>query len=249
MRLPELVAHRGYAQHYPENTLAGIAAAVRAGARYIEVDIQLTADKVPVLFHDRKLQRVCGTDGMVHEFSLAQLRALRASEFDRFGYRYAQTPIATLTQLVDLLSRHPDVRAFVEIKRIAVERFGADTVLQQVVSGLRAVRAQCTLISYSIEFLRAAQRDAYTSLGVILEKWRDRNSGVVRTLRPEFLFCDAVDLPRWGKLHVSGSRLAVYEITDPASAIKLAERGVDLVETFAIGEMLAAFELLRAQSA
>ncbi len=248
MRLPELVAHRGYTQHYPENTLPGIAAAVRAGARYIEVDIQLTADKVPVLFHDRKLQRVCGVDGIVHEFSLAQLCALRASEFNRFGYRYAQTPIATLAQLVDLLTRHPQVRAFVEIKRIAVERFGADTVLQQVVSGLRSVRAQCTLISYSIEFLRAAQRATYPSLGVILEKWRERNSSAVRSLRPEFLFCDAVDLPRWGKLRVPGSRLAVYEITDPATAIKLAERGVDLVETFAIGEMLAAFELLRAPS-
>ena len=249
MHLPELVAHRGYAQHYPENTLAGIAAAVHAGARYVEVDIQLTADKVPVLFHDRKLQRVCGVDGMVHEFSLAQLCALHASEFDRFGYRYAQTPMATLAQLVNLLSRHPQVRAFVEIKRIAVERFGVDVVLQQVMSALRPVRAQCILISYSLEFLRAAQRDGYAPLGAILEKWRDRNSGAVRNLRPEFLFCDAVDLPRWGKLHVPGSRLAVYEITDPAMAMKLAERGVDLVETFAIGEMLAAFELLRAQPA
>ena len=248
MRLPELVAHRGYARDYPENTLAGISAALRAGARYIEVDIQLTADKVPVLFHDRKLQRVCGMDGMVHEFSLAQLHGLRALEFDRFGYRYAQTPVATLAQLVDLLIQHPQVRAFVEIKRIAVERFGVETVLQQVVSALHPVRAQCTLISYSMEFLRAAKRDAYASLGVILEKWRNRNSSAVTALHPEFLFCDAVDLPRWGKLRVPGSHLAVYEITDPAAAIKLAKRGVDLVETFAIVEMLAAFELLRTQA-
>ena len=55
MDIPELVAHRGYALHYPENTLIGIEAAIRAGARYVEVDVQLSADKVPVLFHDRTL--------------------------------------------------------------------------------------------------------------------------------------------------------------------------------------------------
>jgi glycerophosphoryl diester phosphodiesterase len=249
MHLPELVAHRGYTLHYPENTLVGVVAAIHAGARYVEVDIQLTADKVPVLFHDRNLQRLCGVAGLMHEFPLARLRTLRASEFDRFGYRYAQTPIATLTQLVGLLSRHPHVRAFIEIKRIAIERFGVDTVMQQVVRELRPVLQQCTLISYSIEFLRAVRRNGYPSVGVILEKWHDRNLEAVRAMRPEFLFCDAVDLPRWGGVRVAGSQIAVYEITDPNTAIKLAQRGVDLVETFAIGEMLSAFELLRAEPA
>ena len=49
MRIPELVAHRGYPQHYPENTLIGIEAAITAGARFIDVDVQLSADRVPVL--------------------------------------------------------------------------------------------------------------------------------------------------------------------------------------------------------
>jgi hypothetical protein len=41
----------------------------------------------------------------------------------------------------------------------------------------------------------------------------------------------------------------VYEVTDPQVALKLAKRGVSLIETFAIGEMLAAFEPLRIQPA
>lgn len=249
MHLPELVAHRGYTLHYPENTLAGIEAAIQAGARYIEVDIQLSADKVPVLFHDRNLQRLCGVNGMVHEFSLHRLHNLRVSEFDRFGYRYAQTPVATLAQLAELLARHPHLRAFVEVKRVTIERFGVDLVLHQVVRELRHVFKQCTLISYSIEFLRTARRNGYPSIGVILEKWRHRHLESVRAMHPEFFFCDALDLPRWGNLRINGSQLAVYEITDASTAIRLAKRGVDLIETFAIGEMLAEFELQRTASA
>ena len=245
MHLPELVAHRGYTLHYPENTLAGVQAAIDAGARYVEVDVQLSSDKGPVLFHDRNLKRLCGVDGMVHEFSLQRLRNLRVSEFDRFGYRYAQTPMATLAQLAELLGRHPHLRAFVEVKRVAIERFGVDLVLHQVVRELRHVFKQCTLISYSIEFMRTARRNGYPSIGVILEKWRQRHLETVRAMHPEFFFCDADDLPRWGNLRIKDAQLAVYEITDARTAANLARRGADLIETFAIGEMLAEFELLR----
>ena len=119
MRIPELVAHRGYPQHYPENTLIGIDAAIRAGARYIEVDVQLSADRVPVLFHDRTLDRLCRAPGMIHEFTREELKNFHALEFERFGYKFAQNPITTLAELGALLVRHPQVTAFIEIKRIA----------------------------------------------------------------------------------------------------------------------------------
>ena len=244
MRIPELVAHRGYTLYYPENTLEGIDAAIRAGARHIEVDIQLSADKVPVLFHDRNLQRVCNANGMVHELPMSRLRSLRATEYDRFGHKFAQTPLAALVELIALLSRHPQVHAFIEIKRVAIERFGVDTVLEQVAKELRPALRQCTLISYSQEFLRTARRQGFPSIGVILEKWHHRKLGIVRQMHPDYLFCDADDLPRWGSLHVEGSKVAVYEITDPQQALRLAARGVDMIETFAIGEMLTALELL-----
>lgn len=67
------MAHRGYALHYPENTRAAIRAALAAGAKYFECDVQLTADRVPVLFHDESLDRVCGVPGSIHEFKFAEL--------------------------------------------------------------------------------------------------------------------------------------------------------------------------------
>ena len=245
MRIPELVAHRGYALHYPENTLIGIEAAIRAGARFIEVDVQLTADKVPVLFHDRNMDRLCRVPGAIHDFTRAQLRDFNVLEFDRFGYKFAQNPVTTLAELGALLAQHPPVTAFIEIKRVAVEHFGVATVLERVLHSLAPVLAQCVLISYHIPVLAAARQQGDYRIGAILEKWRQRNNADVRALRPEFLFCDAADLPRFGNVGQDHAQVAVYEITDPQQALKLARRGASFIETFAIGEMLAAIEPLR----
>lgn len=46
-----IVAHRGYPAEHPENSLAAFDAAAAAGAKWIEVDVQLH-DGVPVLAHD-----------------------------------------------------------------------------------------------------------------------------------------------------------------------------------------------------
>ena len=62
--VPEIVAHRGDAEHFPENTLPALESAVQLGSRYGEVDVQLTSDRVPVVFHDADLARVAGRPPM-----------------------------------------------------------------------------------------------------------------------------------------------------------------------------------------
>ena len=57
MNADHLVAHRGYPSCLPENTLPSIVAALQVGARYLEVDVQVSRDGEVVLFHDRELQR------------------------------------------------------------------------------------------------------------------------------------------------------------------------------------------------
>lgn len=246
MQVPELVAHRGYPARFPENTLPGIEAALRAGARWLEVDVQLSADQVPVLFHDDDLARVCGVDGAVHERSFARLRTLRASEYDRFGYRYADVRIAALAELVELLARYPEATAFIEIKDPPLAHFGIPTVLDRVLDEIQPVAGRCPVIAYSQALLATTRARGWPALGIVLERWRDRRVDAVQALNPDYLFCNVRKLPRWGRLHMeSDAQLVVYDIVAPATAIRLAARGVRFIETFAIGEMLAEFALLR----
>jgi glycerophosphoryl diester phosphodiesterase len=245
--LPELVAHRGWAARCPENTLSALGAAVGTGASWVEVDVQLSSDAHPVLFHDRGLERMCGVAGAVHEKTLADLRALSCAERGRFGERFVSERIAELAMLVQLLSENPDVFAFVEIKRISIERFGAGTVLDRVIPVLEPAGEQVALISFSLACLAEARARTSLPIGAVFDAWPKIDSAEARALDPEFVFVDVEGLPATGPLRSGKARVAVYEVADPQLAVDLAARGVDLVETFAIGEMLSGLREIEAR--
>lgn len=72
-------AHRGLHDNEtdaPENSMAAFRKAVEAGLG-MELDIQLSKDKVPVVFHDFTLKRVCGTEGKVKDYTLQELKKFR----------------------------------------------------------------------------------------------------------------------------------------------------------------------------
>ena len=75
---PLVISHAACAGHAPENTLAGIRAALTIGADAVEVDVQASADGVPVLMHDLTLNRTTNGSGPLADRTLQQLRALDA---------------------------------------------------------------------------------------------------------------------------------------------------------------------------
>jgi len=72
-QLPRIIAHRGLALQYPENTLAAFQAAITAGADIIETDVHLTQDGQVVIAHDPDLLRLVGEPGRVAERTARQL--------------------------------------------------------------------------------------------------------------------------------------------------------------------------------
>lgn len=238
MVIPQLVGHRGYPRHYPENTLVGIEAAVTAGARFVEVDVQISRDQVPVLFHDRGLKRICGVDGRILDYRYDELWAFRASEPGKFGDRFNDVHITRLAELGHFLQRHRDVTAFIELKRSSLEHFGVETMLNLVRRALKPALKQCVLISYALEALLTARRNGWRRIGVVIDHWKDRQQELVAAIQPQFLFCDVDDLPRNGDLRIQGMKLVIFEVAEPRVALDLAERGIDFIETFAVGEML-----------
>jgi len=235
-----LVAHRGYPARLPENTLPSIEAALQAGARYVEVDVQLSKDAEPVLFHDRDLQRLCGQDGTVHDYNWYELQLFRVHDRSRDMDNVLDIAIPHLQELVALLRQHPDVTVFIELKRISLERFGIQEVVEQVLPLLQPIKSQSALISYSLEAMQYLRQTSDYPLGVVIDDWAQREQPAILALKPEYLFCDYQGLPVTGELECGGYKLAVFECTDPRQGYDLLQRGVNLVETFAIGEMLSA---------
>lgn len=234
-RTPELVAHRGYAKRYPENTLPALAAALRAGVHYIEVDVQLTADGVPVLFHDVELARTTGAAGRITESAFNTLLQLCAGEVARLGPRFRDTPIPPLAALVELLGVWPAAQAFVEIKRDSLEAFGTDAVIARVLDTLAPCRDRCIVISFEQDALVHARAAGAARIGWVVTGWDEAQRAIANALAPDYLFCNytklpAADTPLWP----GPWRWVFYEVTDPALALVLAQRGADLIETMAL---------------
>jgi glycerophosphoryl diester phosphodiesterase len=239
IRVPALIAHRGYARQWPENTLVGIDAAVRAGACFVEFDVQLSRDGVPVLLHDDGLLRTAGRDARVGDLSLRELRQISVGEPARLGAGFADVAIAALRDAVTLLRACPGVGAFVEIKGESLERFGVEPVVKSVMAELKGSLAQCVPISFSTTALQCARSLGARAVGWVMDGWDEAARTAAAGLAPDFLFCDHERLPS-GLLELWPGpwRWALYEVADPELALDLAARGADLVETMAIGEML-----------
>jgi glycerophosphoryl diester phosphodiesterase len=91
-------AHRGFSEHYPENTLAAFRAAVAAGADRVEMDLALTRDDVVVLLHDRTLDRTTDGRGPVSSFTYEHVRELDAGSWK--DERFAGEPVPTLRDVI-----------------------------------------------------------------------------------------------------------------------------------------------------
>src|SRR5690349_908564 len=73
LQLPRVIGHRGAMAYAPENTLASFREARRRGATWVEIDVKLTADGVPIVMHDASLKRTTGVDRLVAETPRAEL--------------------------------------------------------------------------------------------------------------------------------------------------------------------------------
>jgi len=240
MTIPKLVAHRGHASQYPENTLPAIESALKAGACYIEVDIQLTADGVPVLFHDDDMLRITGQSQCITQLNANQLHQYSACETARFGEKYTATSIPTLAELLTLLSAWPDRQAFIEIKDESTKRFGTDLVVKEIMRQLTPFGTQCIPISYEVAALESARALGAHSIGWVAAKWDEASHQIARQLEPDYLFTNHSRLPENPDDIWRGPwQWALYEVTDPELALALATKGIELIETMAIKEMLS----------
>lgn len=91
-------AHRGLFDNKtqaPENSLNAFQKAVDAGYG-IELDVQLSKDGIPIVFHDASLKRMCGVDGNVWEYTLAELQEMRLAD--------SEERIPTFQQVLDIVN-------------------------------------------------------------------------------------------------------------------------------------------------
>jgi glycerophosphoryl diester phosphodiesterase len=241
MSLPLILAHRGASAYAPENTIAAFRLAHELGADGIELDVQLTRDKIPVVIHDDTVERTTNGKGRVCDLTIAEIARLDAGAWKTNDY--AGEPIPTLAQVFDALADwlRPvgRVRACLINVELKTERFFTDGLEQQVLNVIARYGLQDRILLSSFNPLslrraRAIHRDIPRGLlydaamplplrKAWLRFWADP-----QTMHPEAPMIDAAYMA-WAKR----KRLQVntWTVDDPAEAQRLAALGVHAIIT------------------
>ena len=230
-RPPIVVAHRGDAINFPENTIGALRGAVACGVHHLEFDVQLTADRIPVLLHDESLLRTSGIDQIVTASISTELRRLSVGEADRFGDSFCREYLPTLS---DALAALPvqNLTVFVELKRQSLRAFGRRRVLDAVLPVLRGTQHNIVLVSFDRRVLQYVRAQSDYPIGFVLSSYDENAITQIVQLSPEYVFCNehrlpAADAPLWW----GNWAWVIYEITSVDQARQLATRGATHVES------------------
>ena len=123
---PLLIAHRGHRACFPENTLCAFAQSV-GRSQMIELDVQLTADGVAVVFHDQRLTRTSNAALVVKELGLTSLNLC--------DWELSQL------RLLDLGTWFIDTDPFATLRRGSVDRLHLLSLMPQRILTLRELLA------------------------------------------------------------------------------------------------------------
>jgi glycerophosphoryl diester phosphodiesterase len=226
--LPFLIAHRGNAAEYPENTLAALQSAVELGLRHVEFDVQLTRDGVPVVLHD---------------VASGDLAHVPVTEPGRFGDRFGDLRVPALADVMTILRQWRDVTGFVEVKRASLRRFGHDAVLERIVATTADHLQACVLISFDLPCVERLRSMTGARIGWVIERYDEATREQVQALSPDYVFADFECLPRAADatLWPGPWTWAIYEIRDLEAAQRCAQLGAHAIETMHVRAMLEAY--------
>ena len=220
-------AHRGGASEAPENTLPAFEHAISLGYRYLETDVQITADGVLVAFHDDDLERTTGTTARVSALPWSQVRTALVD---------GREPIPLLE---DLLGSFPNARINIDCKTDAAEEALALTIERTA-----SIDRVC-IGAFSAARLRRLRarlgQNLCTSLGPSeVVRWLTASTTGPRSLMPA-VPCAQVPTSQSGipvvtertvaVAHAHGVAVHVWTIDDEAEMRRLLDLGVDGIMT------------------
>jgi len=226
-RLLHMVARRGNSRDFPENSLAALRSALALGARFIEFDVHVSSDGVPVVARDRQFARTAHFE----DLSAAQLVCLPAGQPERFGDHFSGSRIDTLANTLGLLEGRPEITAFIVIGEASVRRFGREHVISQVIRKLKPVRSRCVLASADLTTIHTARNMTGYPIAWVLPAYDDHTRLKYEALQPDYLFCDRAYIPAGSTLWRGPWRWLVYEIETLEGVLDLAARGAHFVAT------------------
>ena len=215
-----VIAHRGASAEAPENTLAAVAAAIEAGADWIEIDVQQSADGSVFVFHDGDFKRVGGPGRPLRTMRDDEIAAIDVGSWKSPAFAAERVP--RLTEVLALCKDRAGV--LIELKYYGPRRDLEARVVQAVEAAGMTDQVMAMSLSHEgirkIHELRPGWRIGLLSSVAL---------GNVAKLDLDFLGLNArtTSRKRVRQAHKRGVQVHVWTVNDPVDMSTMLGRGVD----------------------
>jgi len=224
----EVIAHRGASGIAPENSAIAIEKASKLGAKWVEFDVLLTRDFVPVVFHDLNAKRLTGIDKEVPSMLYKELKKLDVGRW--FDEEFKGIKILTLVEMLALLKKL-NLKANVELKTVK----GNEKILANAATDIinhEFTNHQVMISSFSPETLSyVREKDEKIPLGLIYDivsrdfsKEADKLDAMMVAINEKTITEQIVE-----KIRSSGYLVFCYVVNDKSRAKELFEWGVSAI--------------------
>ena len=214
--------HRGHLSHVRENTIKNFEEVLSSGIAYIEIDVQLTRDKIPVLYHDHELAEKTELNGSVRDFTLEQLKS--------------EIEITTLEEAV-IWCREHGMKAALEIKLQPLTAWREVPYLVSTMTDIIQTYdffEECFVFGTHYKALRMIKsREPRIHIGLIVPFVPVDPVELMKSMEAEVYvsFIQGLSPEVIGQLHESGYLVDGSVINDEVSLDMAMELSVDLIES------------------
>lgn len=217
----ECAAHRGWSSQAPENTMAAFRLAIAdPDIKWIELDVQLSKDNVPVVIHDYTLRRTTNGKGNVKDKTAAELAALDAGNW--FSQKYQGETIPTLEQVLREAVGHCKLN--IELKNDGIRYPMIEEKVFELLQAYDAV-GEVVITSFhegTLHRMRKLSNEIQT--GLIIDSWRNSLPRELIELGSTFLSIgySRLNKDRIAMLKEAGIQIMAWTINDTKTIRKVA---------------------------
>ena len=224
----QVTAHRGASKAAPENTMPAFEAAIKSGADYIELDVQLTKDGELVVMHDDDIKRTTDGKGSISQMTYAETQKYSAGSWFGKDGEFDDVKIPKLSEVLDFVGK--DIMLNIEIKSHGSVKATAEKVAEIIEQ--YGIEDSCYVTSFS-----------YQALKKIKEIDTDIKTALIANIAPstvysQMKYIDAISMNYLfvnqsvvNYAHHSGKKVFVWTVDRSGEMKKMMALGVDNIIT------------------
>ncbi|HTX17242.1 MAG TPA: glycerophosphodiester phosphodiesterase family protein [Bacteroidota bacterium] len=228
--IPLIIAHRGYSELAPENSMAAFHRAYEARVDMIELDVRLSSDNEFVVFHDRKLNRTSEGRGAVKNFSSGELTAIDNGSW--FSRRFSHERIPLLRDVLPMTKKGMLINIEIKPDVDGRDDFSLEEEIVRLVARARAAH-RVMFSSFNHFMMKAIKRiDSSIVTGILynpIADFRHSPSQLAARAHADIFICSKYQINSdvVQDAHDSGCLVYVYGVRSERDVRRMISRQVD----------------------